>query len=391
MYKNRHDRILHDKNTKEMRIGVITLGPEENYGGILQAYALQKVLKDMGHDAAVIDKDRYLHWSFFKKSRVYTKRFLKKMFIDKNTIVRLDKKNNEELEILRTNIYPFIQKNIKRRETDRRYSNINKDEFDAFVVGSDQVWRPRYFGKTIIDRAYLSFAKGWNVKRISYAASFGTDEWLYNRRETKSCGKLLRRFDAVSVRESSAVELCKRHFGVEAQHLLDPTMLLDTSDYIKLFEEAGTPPSDGTLMCYFLDSNPDKENIISHIANKFGLKAFTTNSMFDNHDLPLEQRIQPPLENWLRAFYDAEFVITDSFHACVFSILFRKPFIVYGNKTRGMTRFSSLLKIFGLENRLITNNQEVEAAIATPIDWDRVNSIKKEWQEKSFKFLKDNL
>ena len=374
-----------------MKIGVITLGLEENYGGILQAYALQKVLRDMGHDAVVIDKDRYLHWSFFKKSRVYTKRFLKKLFINKNTIVRPDKKNNDEVEILRTNIVPFIQKNIKRRETDRRYSDINKGEFDAFIVGSDQVWRPRYFDKRIISKAYLSFTKGWDVKRLSYAASFGTDEWLYNRKETKDCGKMLKCFDAVSVRESSAIELCKKHFGVDAQHLLDPTMLLDKADYIRLFEEARTPASDGTLMCYILDSNPDKEKIISHIANKFALKAFTTNSRFDHHELPLEERIQPPLENWLRAFHDAKFVITDSFHACVFSILFQKPFIVYGNKSRGMARFSSLLKIFGLENRLITNNQEAEAAINTPIDWDKVNSIKKEWQEKSFKFLRDNL
>ena len=84
-------------------------------------------------------------------------------------------------------------------------------------------------------------------------------------------------------------------------------------------------------------------------------------------------------------------VLTDSFHACVFSILFEKPFIVYGNKKRGVARFLSLLKIFGIEDRLVTNNKEAEKIISQPIDWEKVNTIKKEWQEKSINFLKSNL
>ena len=374
-----------------MRIGIITLPLEENYGGIMQAYALQKVLKEMGHDVAFIERSRFLHWSFAKKARVYTKRFLKKIFVDKNIVVKSDKQHNEEALILRTNIYPFLLKYMNRIEVDRKYSNIETDKFDAFIVGSDQVWRPRYFGKPVISTAFLSFTKGRNVKRLSYAASFGTEEWLYNSRQTKKCGELLKKFDAVSVRESSAIKLCKKHFGVDAQHVLDPTMLLTPADYIKLFEDAGTPASNGTLMRYILDSNADKEQAVSHIAQALNLVPFATNVMHDHHNVPLKERIQPPIENWLRAFHDAKFVITDSFHACVFSIIFQKPFIVYGNKSRGMTRFHSLLKMFGLESRLITDSTEVEKAINEPIDWERVNTIKREWQEKSMNFLKCNL
>ena len=374
-----------------MRIGIITLPLEENYGGIMQAYALQKVLKDMGHDVAFIERSRFLHWSFFKKARVYTKRFFKKMFVDKDIVIKSDKQHNEEALILRTNIYPFLLKYMNRIEVNRKYSNIKKENFDAFIVGSDQVWRPRYFGKPVITTAFLSFTKGCNVKRLSYAASFGTEEWLYNSRQTKQCGELLKKFDAVSVRESSAIKLCKKHFGVNAQHVLDPTMLLTPADYIKLFEDAGTPASNGTLMRYILDSNPDKEQTVSHVAQALNLKPFATNAMHDHHNIPLKERIQPPIENWLRAFHDAKFVITDSFHACVFSIIFQKPFIVYGNKSRGMTRFHSLLKIFDLENRLITDSSEIEKAINEPIDWERVNAIKQEWQEKSMNFLKSNL
>ena len=148
-------------------------------------------------------------------------------------------------------------------------------------------------------------------------------------------------FDAVSVRESSAVELCEKHFDTSAMHVLDPTMLLDTSDYIKLFEEANTPQSPGSLMCYILDENKEKQEVISCIEQTLHLKSFSVNSKYEVADAPLEERIQPSVEAWLRGFNDAEFVITDSFHACVFSILFEKPFIVYGNKNRGMARFNS--------------------------------------------------
>ena len=374
-----------------MRIGIITLDMRDNYGGLLQAYALQTTLQKMGHDVTILDRSRILNWTFFKKSRVYTKRFLRKLFIDRKTVIRIDKKLNEESMILRTNTYPFIQKYLNRIEVRKDFADVKEGCFDAFVVGSDQVWRPRYFSKPNIHHAFLSFARKWNVKRISYAASFGTDEWLYNSRQTKRCGNLLKKFNAVSVREDSAIKLCKKHFGVNSQQVLDPTMLLCTADYIELFKAAGTPPSAGTLMCYILDGSPDKEQIITHIAGKFNLKAFSANSKFDHPELPLSERIQPPVENWLRAFNDAAYVVTDSFHACVFSILFQKPFIAYGNKSRGVTRFTSLLKTFGLENRLATNREEAERAMNEPIDWEKTNAILREWKEKSFKYLKENL
>ena len=374
-----------------MKIGIITLRLHENYGGILQVYALQKTLQRMGHDATLIDKSRFIYMPLFRKITSYGKRVIKKILIDKNTVIKWDKKYNNDVRIISTYTYPFILKYIKRIEAVYNYSNIKKNDFDAYVVGSDQVWRPMYFGQNIIQCAYLSFAKNWDVKRISYAASFGTKDWEYTQKQTAECSKLLKQFNAVSVRESSAVELCKKHFNINALHVLDPTMLLKADDYINLFKASGTAKSPGTLMCYILDNNKEKENIISHIEKSFNLKAFSVNSKYEVADAPIEERVQPPVESWLRGFYDAEYVITDSFHACVFSILFEKPFIVYGNKERGMARFHSLLSIFGLENRLVTTKDEAEKVITQPIDWERVNTIKKEWQDKSINFLKENL
>ena len=189
----------------------------------------------------------------------------------------------------------------------------------------------------------------------------------------------------------SAIELCKKHFGIEAQHVLDPTLLLTATDYIKLFKEANTAKSNGNLMCYILDNNKEKDFMIQQIACKLNLSPFSVNSKYEVLDAPIEERIQPPVEKWLRGFHDAEMVFTDSFHGCVFSIIFNKPFWVIGNKERGNARFDSLLKLFDLESRRIDISHINNIDFMQPINWDKINTTKKEWQEKSLKFLKDNL
>ena len=168
-------------------------------------------------------------------------------------------------------------------------------------------------------------------------------------------------------------------------------MLLEKERYIKLFAEAKTAKSKGNLFCYILDESTDKHGIIESISKEKGLTPFHVNSKYEDSNAPLEERIQQPVEKWLRAFYDAELVITDSFHACVFSIIFNKPFIVYGNKERGLARFDSLLKIFGLEERIASSLNEIDRIVNTPIDWDNVNRIHSEWKEKSFSFLASSL
>jgi hypothetical protein len=379
-----------------MKIGILTKQLNNNYGGILQAYALQKVLQQMGHDATVIDKSRFIKLPLFKKYPSYFKRLIKKLLFDSDLVVRWNEKYNEDMAIMSTNTYPFILKHIKRIEANNNYSNIKQDDFDAFVVGSDQVWRPKYFGQNIIPCAYLSFAKEWNVKRISYAASFGTEDWEYTEEETSVCRDLLKLFDGVSVREDSAIDLCANYLGREdALHVLDPTMLLEKEDYICLVEKENEPKSPGNLFCYILDEDEQKNGIIATIAIQINAVPFTQmpkcHISYENLKYRLEDCVYPAVTAWLRAFMDAEMVVTDSFHGCVFSIIFNKPFIVYGNKGRGMARFHSLLSIFGLENRLITNNEGALKVINESIDWESVNAKKKEWQEKSYNFLKNNL
>lgn len=373
-----------------MKIGVLALQLRYNFGGILQAYALQKTLKDLGHDAVHIDQCKYVSLGpWYKKYPIYLKRAIRRHLGSEDIVVRADVAINNASKIISTHTEPFIEKHIRRIFT-RDFSNLRKGDFDAFIVGSDQVWRPKYFFSKI-ENAYLDFAKEWNIKRIAYAASFGTEEWEYTEEQTRNCSTLLKKFNTVSVRESSAVKLCSEKLWVDAQHVLDPTMLLSKEDYIKLFGNAGTDQSDGNLFCYILDENTEKATIIDKVAKEEGLTPFHVNSKYDDPSAPIEERIQQPVEKWLRAFYDAEFVITDSFHACVFSIIFNKPFIVYGNKERGFARFESLLKLFGLEERLVCSPDEINKAFNTPIDWKKVNSIQQQKKEEALLFLTANL
>ncbi|MBO5865308.1 MAG: polysaccharide pyruvyl transferase family protein [Bacteroidaceae bacterium] len=374
-----------------MKIGILTLPLHNNYGGILQAYALQRVLQKLGHDAMVIDRERYIRLPLYRKGLSYCKRLIKKIITDRSLAIQWDKEYNHNINIMRKNTYPFLLKHINRIVIKKNYNELNSYNFDAFVVGSDQVWRPWYFGRNIIADAFLSFTKGKDVKRISYAASFGTEEWEYTPIQTNKCKELIKRFDAVSVREDSAVKLCKEHLDVDALHVLDPSMLLNAEEYINLFESAATSKSKGTLMCYILDADTNKDKLIANVATTLNLKPFSVNSKYEIPNAPIEERIQPPVEEWIRGFYDAEYIITDSFHACVFAILFKKPFIVYGNKERGMARFLSLLKIFGLEDRLVLNAQNAEKVINKPINWNTVDIKLAEWRNKSLDFISKNL
>ena len=368
-----------------MRIGILTLPLNTNYGGILQAYALQTTLERMGHEVVVFDTPKKNSLPpLWKLPLSFAKRILLKSMgrIDR---IFIERYNNRVYPVITKEIQPFIDEKIHRKVF-TNFSKIGAREFDAIVVGSDQVWRSIYFVPMWLgfpmENAYLSFTKGWPLKRISYAASFGTDKWEYNEEQTLHSREALQMFDAVSVREENGVKLCKQYFDVDALHVLDPTMLLDVNDYIELFKQKQTPKSKGNLLNYVLDETDEIESLIKKVASMKKMVPFAVNNPYEGDNTkPLNQRIKPSVEAWLRGFYDADFVITDSFHACVFSIIFKKQFIVIGNKERGMARFESLLKMFGLEERIV--DEKVDVNNLHPIDYDIVYNLYGQLKERS--------
>ena len=368
-----------------MRIGILTLPLHTNYGGILQAFALQTVLERLGHEVKVINKNTAYRLPIWKAPFVYSKRIVKNI-CGQHIPIFFEQKFLEEKPIIEQNTNKFIRKYIHTITVDD-FSFLSSD-FDTIVVGSDQVWRPIYFRK--IEDAYLGFAKDWDIRRIAYAASFGTDEWEYSKKQTKLCKELLKCFDAVSVREKSAVDLCMRYFAREASHVLDPTMLLSADDYIGHFDLKALPKSQGTLLCYFLDESSEKKAVAAKMAEETGLVMFNVNAKVEDWSISVEKRIQPPVESWLRGFYDADFIVTDSFHACVFSLIFNKPFIVVANKERGITRISSLLEEFNLKNRLVYTVNDLSSNLKS-ICFDNINSFIRIKRNESIEFLLSSL
>lgn len=370
-----------------MKIGIVTLPLHTNYGGLLQAYALQTALRRMGHEVEHLQLPVEFHTLHpnWKMPMVYCKRAARKFFCGERNIPIFMHPH----KWIRINTDAFIASHICPRYLNEvGWNEELANEYDAIVFGSDQVWRPIYAYP--IEKYFGAFLGTSNVKRISYAASFGTEDNEYSGNQQKTCSELLKKFSAVSVREKSAVAICKERFEVEAKHVLDPTMLLNHEDYECIFKQANTPKSEGTLAVYVLDENQQIDDFIKKQSLQQGLTPFRINSKVENYNAKLSERQQPPVERWLRAFHDAKFVITDSFHACVFSILFHKPFICIGNKSRGMSRFDSLLNMFGLENRLVDIN-DIADYVEKEIDWEHVDSILEQKREEAFQFLNQAL
>ncbi len=373
-----------------MKIGIYTQPLRYNYGGLLQAWALQTVLRRMGHDVVTFDPCPYRRLSWKRKPIVYTKRIIKKLFRH-SVVIKEEEKFNKEHDIKIQNLKPFIDANILRLEfCDVR--DIKVQNFDVLIVGSDQVWRPKYnrtYGRTI-ENAFFDFVGQWDGMRIAYAASFGTDEWEFTDGQTKCCGNLAKRFSAISVREQSGIALCEKYFGVSAKQVLDPTMLLDKCDYEEIINARNTSSPSGNLLCYILDETDFSDKLIKKISAEKGLISFRANSKVTNVRANIEEKIQPPVEQWLRNFKEAEFIITDSFHACVFSIIFGKPFVVIGNEKRGISRYDSLFSMLSMKNHLIRSIDEFASTCSYSIDketYQRINNLK----EYSLKYLMSSL
>lgn len=379
-----------------MKIGVLTLPLQNNYGGLLQAYALKEVLQSLGHEVIIINREKKKPSSWRKYASI-AKSVLIGREIAPNILLSVSQK--EKITKETRNFKDKYIPNLSHLITDNNgMQDINKMSFDAYVVGSDQCWRPRY--SPSIRNYFLDFAaEDKIVKRIAYAASFGVSHLEFTNEDTIACKELLQKFDAISVREDSAIDLIKTNFGrKDVHHVLDPTMLLSTNTYKEITDRENISPSRGTLKVYVLDKTPEKDKLVRQIGDKLHLESFEVLPVKRLNEKKvtkdnIEDFVYPNPAEWLRGFQDAEFVVTDSFHGTVFAILHNIPFIAIGNKNRGLSRFESLLSMFGLNDRLVTDFApfDVDDYLSMTINWTNVNIKLNIEREKAIKFIADNL
>lgn len=336
-----------------MKISILTHPLGVNYGGILQAYALSTFLQRQGHIVNVLNRQHDMP---------FIKRVMKTCLIALHH-PRYYQKRYEHLQNFVRRYIPYT-KPLYTSAQMKRF--VLKNKSNVVIVGSDQVWRADFSMGYGFDY-FLDFVPD-NIKKISYAASFGLNEWKYTNKQTLKIKKLINNYTAVSVREDEGIILCMDNLGIKAEHVLDPTMLLEAKDY----ESIITPRivKEDYVFVYWLGNKEDKQ------------KSIIEANVFDKKIVDISLRGDEPLmsiEDWLSYIKYADKIITDSFHGCVFSILFKKQFTICANKSGGNGRLHSLFKMLGIYNT------------TDSIDYSTIDSKLNSWRNLSYTFIKQSL
>lgn len=347
------------------KIGIITICDNDNYGNRLQNYALHKVIKELGFNNVTLwDKEE-----INLKGR--TKFLIKKILSVKS------------LKYKRfSSFHSFTKNNIPNQ-----YVNFNKiskisDRFSYFVVGSDQIWNYN-FGHAK-ERDFLSFAP--YEKTISYAPSFGVSN-IDNEWKDK-ISKGISHIKYLSVRESKGAEIIKELTNRDAQVVLDPTLLLDRDEWYKIQKEPLNMIKEKYILTYFLgEISEEVRKQIEKLKIETGYKVI---NLYNKKEKDFY--ICGPAE-FIYLFNNSELIFTDSFHACVFSIIFNKPFYVFERNTKGMknmnSRLDTLLAIFKQEYRKVNSLEKIDDIFFK--DYSECYKILEYKKNESLQFLKDVL
>ncbi len=367
-----------------MRIGILTFHLANNFGAVLQAYALQTYLHGAGHDPSIIDyqprymtdggpcrfprskKDLYANATvlFIKLSRLRAAlgggKRRKAFQAFRERMLKVDEPAYITLEALRA----------------------EPPACDAYICGSDQIWNPP--PRAGVDAAYYLAFGDARCRRIAYAASFGRASIEVEYRQ--EIGRLLSGLDAISVREESGIGLVRDLSGCEAVWVPDPTVLLD--DYRPVLV---TPPQEDFVFAYCLRTSALIGEVQKQVARAYGVPLLTPYDPQQRWGARGTMLHLGPAE-WLGCIAQARFVVTNSFHGTLFSILLRKPFItvpLVGRHQDLNERFLSMLSRLGLEDRQLATKQtsDVQRLVEEPIDWDAVRARLDSWRAEAEHFL----
>ena len=409
-----------------MKIGIITYWQsEDNYGQLLQCWALQQYLSKIGHDPFAIRFMRHVPLaqdcqvkekkkSLSQKASDCAIRIARIILVvpyvmDKRRRQRIKLQQKKELEL---NAY-ISGRNQERGFDDFRKQNLkfsdityptieslrtNPPQADIYITGSDQVWNYELH-PTELEAFFLQFGPS-EAKRISYAPSIGHKSWPLHLKEQLRA--YLSAFDAISVREKSAIPIVNS-CGFDAQNVLDPTMLLRARDYDMLLKEAANSnkePKVENIYIYsinYKDRNDIPWEDIKSLANEHNLRFIVTpgsgytpcRELFDN----VEYRYYT-IPEWIRAISECRLLVTASFHGIIFAILFHKDFIytpLSGRLAESNSRVVDLLESLDLGNRILSDKTCISSIFCNKIDWEEIDDRLDEARESSISFLKRNI
>ena len=365
------------------RIGLLTFSYSSNPGSVLQAYALQQTLSEkLSCDVHIINYQKQQAGKpiigqtvFMRPLRNWTPKNIAKWIA---RIIEHPIRMKPYKKFFNTYYKGYPEKRCLRQNLP-----LLENKYDKFIVGSDQVWN---FDSWNVDETYfLDFVKD-SSKKISYAASMGKSEIPSEKQEIAK--KLLSEFSHISVREAVSVETIANLTGREATLVLDPSLLLSKDKYLELAE---TPKQNNYVLLYLRENSPELEEKARAFADSQGL-AFI--KIFKHWKCSAAGKAAKGLspQQWLGYINNADYVITNSFHGICFSIIFEKQFYVDVLKKVSVStnpRMQCILDMFGLQARKFDCTGNL--CETDPIDYIKVNKIKKEMIEKSLKYLEDSI
>ncbi len=358
------------------KIGILTITDYLNYGNRLQNYATQELLKSRGFKVESIanitlpPQEGGIEFLMFRIKNAIKQSPLE--LLKKINQKKTERKNSEKYKVGKLNkeksFREFSSKYLVETDYVISVNNLPSDlesRFDYFVVGSDQIWNPNIRYGSSID--FLTFAP--IEKRIALAPSFGVSHIAEKFIEKYS--NWLNDMKYISVREEAGAELIKKLTGKEVPVLVDPTLMLTTNDWLKIAETGKNKPQKPYLLTYFIgEMSSKRKKIIQSLANKNGLELVMLASLDD-----LERYAANPGE-FIDFIHDASLVCTDSFHAIIFSMQMKRPFLVFdreGKSAPMSSRIETLLAKFKFESRRFSNLSDTNDVLK--IDYSHVDKI----------------
>ena len=368
-------------------IGILTYHFTNNYGGLLQAYALRKFLKNQNYNVSFIN----YHPKHIEEGGKFLNIFslvnikpniliLYKMIINFVYNVFGNKKLKVSFKDFKIKKLGIKGKRINDIKTLNKYSK----KFDVLIAGSDQIWNfSEQYG---IDETYfLNFGSKNNFK-ISYAASFGANK--INYRYNNKIKNLIKNFDRISVREHSALRILKKNTKKKISVVPDPTLLID--NYHDLLTGAKVIKKD-YLFCYNLRDDRVIRDVCNYISKLYNLEIITPFNI-NRRWRQIGKTVYPSPKEWLKLIFSAKIVVTNTFHGTIFSLLFKKNFIAVSlqkNKSKYNARVNELLEKVKLKNRIVKkfDLKHINSLLKNKINWTSVMSKKNQFKSSGQNFL----
>lgn len=387
------------------KIGIAAVTYKENFGSALQTYATQYTLEKMGYDARIFEI-KGVHRQIHIKKLLY---YLGRMFDPvefKYLVANLKSRSRKSASAssdqyaqdmnIRKQVYAdFNTRWNKMLPMVNGWGGLAKQAagMDAVVVGSDQLWRP----SNIVGGYFTLEFVPYQVKKIAFSTSFGVPE--LPKHLHKHAKKFLSRINHISVRENSGANIVKQECGREATVVCDPTMMLTAEDWLHIQDTK--PFADGKyILMYLMGDNPEQRGFVKKLSEKTGCRIIgllhgATYISYDE-DVVDEKPYNVGPSEFVNLIRNAEYVCTDSFHCCVFSILNSTKFFAFrrwpdGSKFSANDRLYTLLGFTGLSRRLIKGSENVESCIADVIDFDTALVKVAEKRDMSMKYLQNAL